>query len=301
MQYYSDQVNGIRPRNKDDIPHNVWCGIVVTIDTLIEKGAFGEDFPDTCPDGYGIVGTDVGAFSATLQAEIPTIEYPLKTKEIDESSWNKHSSPFVPDYITILDLVQFCYKHVAKPIEESYHSYFRHHHLSFNKDQGQKDFIDKINTLFQRNQISYELQTNGNIVRLAPEILADSLANTKFETSDNILNQMLTQACLKFLNPSIAIRRESLERLWDSWERLKTILNPDNKKQSISQLLERCSPEQAFRDLLNSEAKSLTNIGNSFQIRHSEVGQVIVNQSDHIDYLFHRLFCFIQLAIKYLA
>tara|TARA_Y100000310_G_C20550906_1_gene748028 strand:+ start:518 stop:1051 length:534 start_codon:yes stop_codon:yes gene_type:complete len=166
------------------------------------------------------------------------------------------------------------------------------------RDEGKIEFQERINLIFSRNHISYELKDTGDIVRLAPEVLSDSLNSALFTTPDPILNRMLEESRKKFMNPSEVIRRESIERLWDAWERIKTILKPENKKFSITLLLEKCSPEENFRELLNEEAKKLTGIGNTFHIRHSEVNQVEIQTSEQIDYIFHRLFSFILLILK---
>jgi hypothetical protein len=103
---------------------------------------------------------------------------------------------------------------------------------------------------------------------------------------------------VKCLNPDVAIRREALERLWDCWERLKSLDNPANKKLSVASLLSKAAHDVVFRALLNTEAIALTDIGNSFHIRHSEVTQSAVTDSAHIDYLFHRLYCMIQMLLS---
>lgn len=144
----------------------------------------------------------------------------------------------------------------------------------------------------------YELNQNGAIVRLAPPILQESIINTIFRTGDYTLDQMLEEARRKFLNPDVSLRREAIERLWDAWERIKTIERPDNKKLSICLLLNKAALEPVVRQLLEDEAKKLTEIGNSFQIRHSEVTQTRISDSDHLDYLFHRLFSMIQLLLR---
>ena len=61
--------------------------------------------------------------------------------------------------------------------------------------------------------------------------------------------------------------------------------------------IDRVATEQEFREKLNLEAKALTDIGNDFQIRHSEVGKTPIESSAQIDYLFHRLFALIYLLI----
>ena len=144
----------------------------------------------------------------------------------------------------------------------------------------------------------YEIKEDGNIIWIPPLVVDDLLKNTPFNTGDYELNSMLATACNKYLDPNIDIRRESLEKLWDAWKRIKTLLPGKDKKSSTESLLEKASSEEHFRELLNKEALELTRIGNDFQIRHSETTKIPVKISDHIDYLFHRVFSMINLLLK---
>jgi len=110
---------------------------------------------------------------------------------------------------------------------------------------------------------------------------------------------MLETARRKFLDPNESARREALEKLWDAWERIKTIGGVD-KKSGIATLLDQAAEtnDTKFRKMLEEEAKKLTDIGNTFQIRHSETNQELLCSSDHIDYLFHRLFSLIYLILR---
>jgi len=197
-----------------------------------------------------------------------------------------------------LDFIEFCFWAIAKPIEGSYHSFFRHSHLTFKADVGKEEFRANVNRIFSRNGVAFELSVEGKIFRLAPAVLAEQLSNTLFQTEDATLNQMLEECRSKFLNSHPTIRREALERLWDCWERIKSLDDSKNKKQSITSLLNKAASEPNFRQLLEAEAIALTNIGNSFHIRHTEVGQASIKDSEHIDYLFHRLFAMIHLVLK---
>ena len=94
------------------------------------------------------------------------------------------------------------------------------------------------------------------------------------------------------------MRREALELLWDAWERLKSLANPDDKKRSIKIILDVAAAEPLLRARLEEEAKELTGIGSSHLIRHSEVNQVPDIDVDQVDYLFHRLFTMIQLLLR---
>jgi hypothetical protein len=87
-------------------------------------------------------------------------------------------------------------------------------------------------------------------------------------------DEMLATATVKYLHRDLAVRRESIEKLWDAWERLKTIEAGKVKKASTADILDKAATDPAFRDLLEREALLITEIGNKFMIRHSEVGKV---------------------------
>jgi len=303
MKYFSDQERGSMPRTKNEIPYNVWCGLVSYISTLVDTGCFGNNFPEQCPDGQGCCGTEEASFASALRAEILGIEWPLLTeKDEDTDSWMSEKVPFTPDYLDVLDLIQFCYSHASKPKQGQYHSYHGHHHItSFDDLTGKHEFLEKINTLFSRNGLAYELHEGGEITRVLNNSLNDIVGNT-VTTADKELNEILVRSNNKITHPDVHVRYDALKELWDGLERIKTLFAPtDKKKISMTQLLNAVSSTPEFREELESEAKALTNIGNAFFIRHSEVSQVKLQDSDHIEYLFHRLASFLYLLAKKLG
>jgi hypothetical protein len=108
----------------------------------------------------------------------------------------------------------------------------------------------------------------------------------------------LESARAKFLDPNPEVRRESLEKIWDAFERLKTLEPGQDKKASANALIEKSASEPTFKATLVAEAKSLTDVGNTFHIRHSETSQIELKSDAHVDYLFHRLFAFIWLLLR---
>ena len=108
---------------------------------------------------------------------------------------------------------------------------------------------------------------------------------------------MLEEARKKYLSPDPRLRREALERLWDAWERLKSLDDPADKKRSTGKLLDKAAAEPTLRKCLEEEARQLTSIGNTFLIRHSEVSKVPIQEIPHVDYLFHRMFSLINLVL----
>ncbi len=295
--YFSDREQGPRARTEEAISPAVWGGIVGLVQSLIATGSFGAKYPNLCPEGHCPVGTDENAFSLAVQAEMPGLSWPLVTMEQVQEDYFAELKPFAPNTLLALDFVEFCYRIVAKPIQGSHHSYFGHYHLTFDEYQGKQAFLEDINRIFARNNLAYELTESGQVVRLAPAVLRESLSSAQFRTGDSTLDAMLEESRSKFLNPVASIRREAVERLWDCWERLKSLESPHNKKQSVEYLLSKAASDAAFRSVLENEAHTLTEIGNSLHIRHSEVTQSAVTDSAHVDYLFHRLYAMIQLLL----
>jgi hypothetical protein len=132
--------------------------------------------------------------------------------------------------------------------------------------------------------------------RVVPPVLFDVMGSLP-SSGDATLDQLIRDAIIKFRDPAPAIRKEGLERLWDAWERLKSLELEGNKKLSVQLLLDRVAPAGSFRDLLEAEARGLTDIGNSFHIRHFEKGKTSLDHSSHVDYLFHRLFALMHLLL----
>jgi hypothetical protein len=288
MTYFSEREAGTLPRDRDSINEAVWGGIRAIIRSRVEDGSFGARFPAACPDGRGTTGTDETAFWDVMRSEIPNL---------DEQPWRPSAA--MPSLLDALDMIEFCWRSIGKPIEGSYHSYFGHHHLSFDIDAGRSEFRDAINRIFRRNGLVFELNDSGEITRLAPLALADTLSRAAFRTGDSELDRLLDKSRRKFLDADLDIRRESLEALWDAWERLKT-LNGMAKKAGISSLLDSLSGSDSprLRAALEQDAIAVTDLGNHLRIRHSETDREAITSHSQVDYLYHRLFALVQAAIK---
>ncbi len=290
MMYFSEREEGETPRENEEISNPVWKGIEVLIQARIDDGSFGAKYPILCEDGGAIIGTDKRAFRLAMEADIPNLQ------EKEDDPWEDKKPPRTLD---ILDMIEFCWRCIGKSIRNGYHEFFKHDHLDFDIEAGQAEFRDDINRIFRRNGLAYELTWQGEIERLAPSVLREELASIEFSTGDAELNRMLDVAKRKFSDSDEAIRREALESLWDAWERLKTLGDGSDKKAQITSRLDRTAGPSSpkFRESLEREAKELTKIGNRFQIRHSETDQEPLAKSEHVDYLFHRLFALIRMIL----
>lgn len=296
--YFSDRENGPRARTEQVISPVVWAGLVATVQALINSGAFGLRFPERCPDGQAVCGCDTDALAASVIAEMPGLAWPLETMCLVEDGFLSQREPFAPDTLLILDFIEFIYASVAKPIPGKHHDFFSHHHLTFDQQSGQEEFRATVNRIFSRNGVAFEMLSTGRIVRVLPPVLGEDLKRTIFRTGDRTLDNMLDECRAKFSDRNPLVRREALERLWDGWERLKSLADPGDKKRSIKIILDATAAEPSLRARLEGEATELNSIGNSHLIRHSEVNQVPVIDVDQVDYLFHRLFAMIQLVLR---
>jgi hypothetical protein len=56
--YFSDRELGPRARTEQVMNPVAWAGIVALFEALASSGAFGESFPEVCPDGNATCGND---------------------------------------------------------------------------------------------------------------------------------------------------------------------------------------------------------------------------------------------------
>ena len=120
------------------------------------------------------------------------------------------------------------------------------------------------------------------------EIFEDLIDPNIFDTGDELTNKLLKDSIKFFKETDRTNRSIALEKLWDSWERIKTLEDLD-KKIGVEKLLSKGIANAELRQYIETEAKTLTVIGNSFQIRHFEKGKIRLNDED-VDYLYYRLF-----------
>jgi hypothetical protein len=286
--YFSDRERGPRPRTTEDISATVWMALRHLIQSRIGDGAFGYKLPEMCPDGAGPCGCDARKFDAIARAEIPELsEY-----------WLNADPEAPPDTLVILDLLEFSARNVASPIKRSYHSYFGHYHLDFERDEGLREFVADVNRLLARNGIGFELTAEGKAIRLGPALLRAALADASFHTGDAETDRLLRDSRRLILSPHIEDRRNALEKLWDAFERIKTLEPGNDKRAQATALLDKAVQAPRFRAFLEKEARELTEIGNNLQIRHFETTQEKLERPEEVDYLFHRMFSFISLVLR---
>ena len=244
MKYFSDRHGQPAEREIETIGPSVWAGIVAQIQAQVAIGSLAQRYPELCPDGALPFSANEKMLAAALQAEIPAACWPLETMKLSADKFTHDS--YAPETSVALDIVEFFHKSISKAIQGSYHSFFKHYHLTFDSEAGKREFRESINIIFQRNGIAFELKDSGIIERIFNPVLGEELQSTTFQTEDETLNRMLEESRTKILNPRADIRKEALERLWDAWERLKSTKDAD-KKASIKIILDSVAADPYFR------------------------------------------------------
>lgn len=271
------------PRTAEEITPDAWAGIWALISARLSDSSFGYSFPEQCPDGNGISGYDSALFEGTAAGH--GIIWPITKDD-------------VPDTFDVMNLLEFVAHHLAKPILLDYHSYWHHTHLDFDVEKGKAEFRASLNRILARTGLSFEMNDNGVMLRLAPPELTKVLKNATFASGDAILDELLEHAREKFMAPNLTVRKEALEKLWDAFERLKTLENAKNKKASIATLLQKALPDADLRSRVDKDMAELTEIGNTYMIRHTEVGKRPITKSEQVDYFFQRMFAVVRLLLK---
>ena len=154
---------------------------------------------------------------------------------------------------------------------------------------------DEARGILARNGLAYELQENGRARRLLEPVVQETLHDGLPSSGDDRVDGLIAQAEERFLDPDPTAAGDALEKLWDAFERIKTLLDPD-KKTGANALITAATSTQPSADLVTAEVKALTNIGNGFHIRHHETTRHPVPE-ELVDYLFVRMYSLLRLLI----
>ncbi len=149
-----------------------------------------------------------------------------------------------------LDVIEFLYQYVSKPIDGTMHSYNNcgMHWETFNKQEGQNHFRKEINKVLAHYEEKFELSINGEVLR-KPEAGFENIFDADVPSKDTNIVGRINAATNNFRRhgSSIDDRRQAVRDLADVLEYLKP----------------------KFQKLLtNKDERDLFNIANNFGIRH---------------------------------
>ncbi|WP_307279561.1 hypothetical protein [Arthrobacter sp. W4I7] len=285
QEFFTDRVNGPIPRINDNLPEATSQGLYELFKSKADSNWFAHHFPEQCEDGNGVVDTNRGGLWSNVRALVPELK--------EANNWG--ITPTQPDG-AIFDLMEYAAEKVSKPIQGTYHSFYKHYELSFDQTAGRKEFRKEVNQILRRGGTMYELSPKLQIERIGTPAVQQVMEQMTPASGDPDLDDLLLRAKKLYLSHKEDDRALALEKLWDGFERLKTIDIVGNKKQSADALLDHIASSE-FRVFATTEMKALTDLGNQFMIRHHETGKHPVPKEAE-DHLFARMGSLILFLLK---
>ncbi|WP_433322532.1 hypothetical protein ACRHK7_01305 [Weissella tructae] len=247
---------------------------------------------------------DENSFHEQLLFEIPTLfrnDANLVTKPKPYDEFDEYS---------ILDLIEYQAQNMER---------FEQHNMShkwaiydYVIEAPQIDvfsnFQKEVNDFFNKAGLLYQLTDEKNVERITDQSdIVKNAAKNMATIPEEELQSLLKQAISHYSNPRPASRQDSVEKLWDAFERTKTLFIPDedfdasDKQQSVKILIEKATHNDEFLfEMLDTEFKKLSDIGNGIGIRHHETTQSSIPDSHYYDYLFARCISLLTLCSQYL-
>lgn len=130
---------------------------------------------------------------------------------------------------------------------------------------------------------------------------SSDLLNQRDEVQeDTKINEIIEESKLYIRSSDPSKKQIALEKIWDAFERLKTVYSDEgNKKKRIEKLINDVSHKsEANKKMINDEFLELTRIGNDYQIRHFEKEKHEIPSDKFKEYLYFRVLSLISYCIQ---
>lgn len=264
---------------------NFWTAWLSIMQDFGNRNYLCEYFSDYCPDGHP-VGFSNSAIQQKIFGELGKLEF----------DGFKPMSIYLPQE-QMFDFIEFFYRFISKPIESWYHQYCDSNHpKSYDKSQGRYEYTIEMNKLFERFNHPYKLQ-KGEIKLIGSPTLDAPLVSLELDIDDEHLKGLIEQSISKFYDRTNSEKYIGLRLIVDAFERIKT-LEGEDKKKSISKIINKLSPFEFVQKNIDTDLRKITDIANDFCIRHHEISKKPINDPDMIEFLFYLYFNYIRLILK---
>lgn len=305
MKYYTER-NGIRKPIEQtyDIDPSKYYVLLGCCEKYYDNIAW--LYPKECDDELGCCGLDKYRLAAEMRYEIPDLyisSYGLiEAPGVANNTYGAGQNVEKYNQYALLDFIEFMYNNVHDINNSGFHKFYNHYHLlTMPSRKVMIEFLNDINSYFSKTGLLYHLNANGEVVRVIPnDVATPDIVNTVLSIKEEDTRSLLQEALILHRSHAQNAARDSVEKLWDAFERMKTYYSA-NKKESANQIIaDMAGDSEDYRKLFDEEFTKLTIIGNDYRIRHHETDKINITDVRYYDYFFNRCLSLIALAVQYL-
>lgn len=197
-------------------------------------------------ESFGFTCVDAGF----IHGKVLDPEYEIMIKIRKKELWPITSNIDSYSEDDLFDIIEYLFENVSKPIDGTYHSWndCGMHWETFNKREGQKYYVEKINELLELYENKYEISDKGEIL-IKAEIGFDKIFEADIPTNDINIKEKMDNAIIRFRKHGSSIEERKIA------------------VRDLADILEYLKPK--LKELITSKDESdLFNIANNFGIRH---------------------------------
>lgn len=216
-----------------------------------------------------------------IQEDVPLIDEQLNKRYGSQAMWNK----LKPKYSILLPGIMAHIRQSAKISVLNQEPDYRPQLIQL------KEAILSYLIMYGTEELTEESLNNKS---------SEILSNTVSKNSDHKINELIEESKLYIRSSESSKKQIALERIWDAFERLKTINSTNsNKKESAKDLIKNISHNSdSIQDLFDKEFRELTRIGNHYQIRHYETNKHSIPSNEFREYLYFRTLSLISYCLN---
>lgn len=169
-------------------------------------------FPQKCLDNGMICDVDRSKLSDVMSVRIPELYRDDQGKIVGPRDGSTEY-----DQYALLDYIEYIALNMRDYTQIEYHSYFKHHHLSFSEtsEKCYQEFRNEINGLFTASGLQYNL-TNERVIER--NLTNDELINNAYNVIEDLketgAKELITEALSYYKNPRPSHQRNAMEKIW---------------------------------------------------------------------------------------
>jgi hypothetical protein len=229
-------------------------------------------------EAFGFICEDAGL----MKGKVTDPEYEILVKIRKRNIWPIEDNYGFYTEDDLFDVIEFLYEHISKPMNSTSHGWNSCcvHWNKFNKSEGQKEFCNKINEIFDLYVNPFSLSNKGEILQ-KPEKGFEKIFEAIVPSNDENIQSRIESATTKFrrYKASLDDRRQAVRDLAD--------------------ILEYLRPKLQTTILTKKDETELFNIANNFGIRHlNDKQKTNYDAAVWLSWMFYHYLATIHVALR---